>query len=291
MKIANFIGSLYSLALKKTLAIPFTFLWWIGSALASISVPVRQHKSPNNLRTQLWKDFLTDKLRESISTTEFGGSMIRFSNRGSQEFWRFKTLEIKEPDTVWWLRRNALQFPTATLLDIGANVGIYTIAWLSISQGRANSFEPLPGNVEALVRNLVTNGMQDRSEVIQVAVANIQGLTEIRTPSLVPGEGFASVSNLGVRANPAEYCWKVPSCRLDDIDLPHGPLIVKIDVEGHELEVIEGMKGLLRSGRVLGVLFEKNARQDRILGLLRDAGLSLAKDAPSGGNLIVEKAS
>lgn len=280
---------LYSKLSYLASVVPFRLLWLMGRALELTTFSSRQRHAVDNFRTQIWKDFLQRNLSQSTSKVIFAGRKITFANSGSQDFWRFKTLELKERDTVWWIKECSIKYPKATFFDVGSNVGIYSLAWLTASEGRACCFEPLPSNVNTLLRNLELNKFEERAIVFQVAISKGQGFMELQTPSLGSGEGFARISDDELKRPEAHFSWMVPTYRLDSMDLQGEQLIVKIDVEGHELEVVEGMSGLLESGRIVAILLEKNPRQDKVLALLQNFGFAQVEQAPTGGNIVLAR--
>jgi FkbM family methyltransferase len=131
--------------------------------------------------------------------------------------------------------------PGMTFYDVGANMGFFSlIAWRRVGpHGRVRSFEPLPESARTLRHNVALNRAEN-VEVVEAAVGARPGraqlavtaesvqahLAEIETDT--PTLGFVEV---GVTSVDAEVAAGRPS-----------PDIVKIDVEGAELAVLEGMR-------------------------------------------------
>lgn len=127
--------------------------------------------------------------------------------------------------------------------DVGANVGFFTLIGARAvgPEGRVYALEPLPENVRALVRNISANGIE-HVHVVQAAVA-----AEPRTGTLLVGS--AQNSRLG---QPGERTDRgtltVRTVSLDALVRDHGfpaPTLVKIDAEGAERAVLQGMAWLL----------------------------------------------
>lgn len=129
-------------------------------------------------------------------------------------------------------------------LDIGANIGVYTvIAGRLATIDRVIAFEPDPRNVRQLGANLLINSMVGSVEIVEKAVSNRTGP--------VPFDFFPddSTGQSRIEAGGAEST--VDAVRLDDLIEQNGATIfVKIDVEGHEPQVLEGMAKLLGSNRI-----------------------------------------
>jgi FkbM family methyltransferase len=134
--------------------------------------------------------------------------------------------------------------PGATVVDVGANIGYNAIhaARLAGPRGRVFAIEPTPDNLEVLRRNLAAASL---ANVVVAPVA--AGRTAGRRKLFVRGARSA------VNSLFAESCYatvtdvlEVPVVSLDE--LVEGTAdVVKIDVEGAELDVLEGMPRLLNA--------------------------------------------
>jgi FkbM family methyltransferase len=144
--------------------------------------------------------------------------------------------------------------PGAVVFDIGANVGAYTLVFASWvgSQGRVYAFEPAPEAGAGLRTHVHLNQLHDRVEVSDVAMSSGVG----RAPFGLHPSGGASSLQIG----------NVDRVRVIDVPvetLDHfcdarqlRPDVIKIDVEGAELDVLRGGRGTLaRPGVVVFVEF------------------------------------
>ncbi|HEY2584246.1 MAG TPA: FkbM family methyltransferase [Tepidisphaeraceae bacterium] len=134
--------------------------------------------------------------------------------------------------------------------DIGANVGFFTTLAGRIvgPAGRVYGFEPFPGSAAAARANASRNGF-DHVEIIDAAVSNFEGeaafdvsktITVFRL--LKPGESGGG-DGKSIRVPVITIDAEVARGRLQPPDM------VMIDVEGAELEVLEGMRQTLRARR------------------------------------------
>ncbi|MCH9019166.1 MAG: FkbM family methyltransferase [Proteobacteria bacterium] len=147
--------------------------------------------------------------------------------------------------------------PGMTVFDIGANIGYYVLMELGLLQGRGRviAIEPSPGNVRLLRRNLALNGHDD-IEIIEGAVSDsedvrafhLSGQSNLGTFHPV-GSGAAHLS--GDRID-------VKTCTVPALAAEYGaPDLIRMDVEGHEVEVIGGMTDAIRAGELAPmILFE-----------------------------------
>lgn len=132
--------------------------------------------------------------------------------------------------------------PGAVFYDVGANVGFLTViaARLVGPTGTVYAFEPVPENAAVIRRNASANGFQN-IQVIEVALANHGGTGELALAAYSGGAVLAEV------AKPPDWVGmlRVKLSSIDDLvelDGLQPPSFVKIDVEGAELGVLEGME-------------------------------------------------
>jgi FkbM family methyltransferase len=147
-----------------------------------------------------------------------------------------------EPHLQRIIRKHVL--PGMVVLDIGANVGFFTLMFsraVGIS-GTVFAFEPIPLTFAALTQNLALNGI-DNVEAINVAASDHDGELEFRIP--IGGASMASyrwhkdainVNRVVVKSVLIDAFKELSGKRID---------FVKIDVEGAEGDVIYGMRGIL----------------------------------------------
>ena len=165
-------------------------------------------------------------------------------------------LRIPDDHVLYHLRRGSyerqeLNFfrsvlrPGDTVLDIGANFGLYAIlaARLVGREGRVLAFEPDPANLRYLRLNMLLN-RQPRIEVLPVALGDEEGETEFICVSQgaysalkvaeVPGDTSA------IRVRQATLDAIAASEQLNSVDF------IKMDVEGAELLVLQGGEDFFR---------------------------------------------
>lgn len=159
--------------------------------------------------------------------------------------------------------------PGATVLDVGAHVGYYTLlsSVLVGDAGRVHSFEPNPANAEFLRRHVRINRLSN-VRVEQAAVSAVAGTARF---DFGTGSGTGRLADAGAL--------EVRTVRLDDYCAEHGlaPSAMKIDVEGAEMHVLAG--GLATLARHRPVLFLSTHGPEAhagSMGLLRGLGYALS---------------
>lgn len=131
--------------------------------------------------------------------------------------------------------------PGSCVLDIGANIGLFTIpAALRVgSAGRVIAVEPLPQNHLSLYAGITHNNLSNVS-VLPIAASDRPGLID----ALCAPDSSNGI--VGVRPVYPRNGLTVPIHRLDDLLATVEQLdVVKIDIEGHEPVAWRGMRGLL----------------------------------------------
>lgn len=152
-------------------------------------------------------------------------------------------------------------------VDVGANLGFFSLRIaqrLKEAGGRVLAFEPQPAMMEMMRRTLHLNGLSEAVELHPFALSDRNGTTVFEVP--VSHRGGAHIPSAltrrwqSKREEPTES--REIELRTFDSVVPADFAcdLVKIDVEGHELEVLRGMRGVLERSPRAGVLFEKMVR-------------------------------
>ena len=138
--------------------------------------------------------------------------------------------------------------PDAMIYDIGANVGVYSLALTADSPGRRLlAFEPAPRIRAQLQANVDCNGLGDRIDVLDCGVGDEDGTRPFYLSTYPELSGFDRESASRWEASLAETI-TVPARRVDTIAERHPtPDAIKIDVEGASPGVLRGATETLRS--------------------------------------------
>lgn len=128
------------------------------------------------------------------------------------------------------------------VLDVGAHIGVFTLAFAHKvgARGRVFSFEPQPVLFDLLIRNLSRNDLADRVDAQNCALGSANGYVHLPSIDYSREGNFGAVSPESHIGHPIED-GGIRLQKIDDLSLPACRLI-KIDVEGMELEVIEGAR-------------------------------------------------
>lgn len=140
-------------------------------------------------------------------------------------------------------------------VDVGANVGTYTVLASGHVGARSISFEPVPVTFDALVDNIRINNLDDLVSAQNMGVAAEAGeivfTSSQDTVNHAVSEGDMSLATVNV-----------PVAPLDEL-LTSSPACIKIDVEGFEANVIAGAQKTLGQAGVRAVVLELNGSGSR----------------------------
>lgn len=182
---------------------------------------------------------------------------IRFPERklGSRFWvaqWRFEYLMgWIEPETIPWVKKYLK--PGMTVVDIGAHIGYYTALFSRLTgpNGRVLAFEASPENYPVLAHNI--QALHTGNITSHQLAVNDQNITlELY---ISPGH-----SNHSIIAERTEAAKSVPvqAVRLDDFITSGKINFVKMDVEGAEPRVLNGMRRLIGESEDLIMIVEYN---------------------------------
>jgi len=180
--------------------------------------------------------------------------------------------------------------PGMTAVDVGANFGYFTLlAGTTVGpQGLVYSFEADPRNFEILRQNVSVNWLNDRVRTHHCAV-----LDSRRQIEFYKDEKFLGCSSLFV-AYPDHPNFERVSIEARPLDeMVPGPVdFVKIDAEGSEPFILEGMRGVIGRSPHLKIVMEfnvaslKTASVDPVNFIGRIEELGLTPSMVSGGGAL-----
>jgi FkbM family methyltransferase len=144
--------------------------------------------------------------------------------------------------------------PDDRFVDVGANMGSYTVLARGVCRACTVSYEPVPVTFGRLQDNLQLNAaLDERSRLVNAAVGSAPG-------TLRMSEGQDAMNHV---ARPEETAaLEVPVVTLDE-DLFATPLLLKVDVEGFETEVFRGARRHLANPALRAIIVELNGLGQR----------------------------
>jgi FkbM family methyltransferase len=136
-------------------------------------------------------------------------------------------------------------------VDVGANIGAYTVLACGAKGARGLCFEPVPMTYQRLNDNLRLNNLTERVVAMNIGVADIDGDLAFSTD--------ADTTNRIVSDRQYDGdIVKVPVRTLDSVVADASPAVIKIDVEGYEYPVVVGARKTLANPSLHSVIMELN---------------------------------
>lgn len=183
---------------------------------------------------------------------------FKFSSCGL-DFWQVLATghySTELPETLLMLR---LLPAIETFVDVGANIGFYSLLIAAQSAGRVPvvSYEPCEENFKTLLHTIRLNGLQDQIKAERKAVGNLTGEADLYLSASGSG-GHSLLSRApSTKIQNREH---VPVLPLDQTRLDHRienkKTLIKIDVEGFEQAVFEGAGAWMACAQPPIFLFE-----------------------------------
>ena len=158
-------------------------------------------------------------------------------------------------------------------VDVGANVGSYTILACAVVGSRVYCVEPVPSTFDKLLCNIRINGVEDCVVASNIALGNMKDEIHLSSDencaNHVLAEGERSNQSVAVKVS-----------TLDE-ELTQVPFMIKIDVEGYEYPALQGAQNLLKVDDLCSVIMELNGSGERygfdereIISMMLDLGFN-----------------
>jgi len=236
------------------------------------------------LKTRLNRPRLTDLgLAFPVAIRPLTHASIRWANKRQEpEITRLFTQIIKalDPKDI-----------EGQFFDVGANHGHY--AWIAQTQCpdmKVTAFEPDPENLE-LLKMTVDHSKLEQVRVVETALSDGEGMVSFHQDQLTSATGMIQDGEtpwiekyLGQKSRVIE----VKRTMLDSYCTPDPiPALIKIDVEGHEAEVLRGSSQCLQDHKPILILESFPPKQEQVVNFLTDHGyeiLDAERKKPLGGH-------
>ncbi|WHZ21603.1 MAG: hypothetical protein OJF47_000715 [Nitrospira sp.] len=171
-------------------------------------------------------------------------------------------------------------------IDVGANVGSYSILACSAIGARGYAFEPIPSTYSRLINNIHLNHLENRTKCLNIGIGREEGSLAFSDSmgacnhALAPGERCVGTTVVNVST-------------LDTVLKDESPDLMKIDVEGYETPVLQGAEATLKKQTLHSVIMELNGNGLRygfdelfIIEMMFDYGFRTFSYDPIGRTLI-----
>jgi FkbM family methyltransferase len=140
-------------------------------------------------------------------------------------------------------------------VDIGANVGHFTLLASGASKAKTIAIEPIPNTYKKLLKNVVLNKLEDKVTCLNIGLGEEKGELKFT-------KGF-DVMNRVALENENVPTISIPIQKLDEVLKDKEPTFLKIDVEGFEYFVLKGATETLQKESLKYILLEFNNSGDK----------------------------
>ena len=144
--------------------------------------------------------------------------------------------------------------PTDLFVDIGANVGAYTILASGEIKSETIAIEPIPSTFNNLIDNIVVNKMEQRVKAHNIGLGSAEGVLRFT-------KAFDTINHVATEDEVDTVDVHVST--LDALLGAACPLLVKIDLEGFETEVLRGAGNVLSNPNLKAIIIELNGSGER----------------------------
>lgn len=212
------------------------------------------------------------------------GFESRYVCSNKHEAQRAASLWLKEEGTMRWIDGEVRAGDI--FMDIGANIGVYTIAAAHRvgPSGKIYAFEPHKLNAVTLMQNVQLSKLADRVEIFSFPLSESATVLRFNYASLASASSGSQFGHTRMAGNEKEFTpvasEVMASVSVDELierGIIQTPCLVKIDVDGNELPILRGMKSLLcGKDRPRAVQVEVNVGEgDPIAAFLTECGYKL----------------
>jgi FkbM family methyltransferase len=199
------------------------------------------------------------RLTKTISSV----NNLKFEVTSDLEKYRVESLLTKEAETIAWIDKWTNEEKThAIFYDIGANIGIYSLYAASKNPNvEVYAFEPVSCNYVALLRNISINpGISINA--YKIALSDKNSLTNLYLSDDRPGNSGAQIDSatneygevFHPRMTEKVLCFSLDF--LTDVTKLPQPSYIKIDVDGREENILNGMSKILKDSNLKSFLVE-----------------------------------
>ena len=192
---------------------------------------------------------------------KYKGQRIVFNTPNDVTVIRVRTILTKEPDTIQWLEGMA---QNAVLLDVGANVGMYSLFAAVMRQATVYAFEPESQNYALLNANIEVNQLSGQVLAYPLALSDGARLDRLYLQGFTPGgscNSFGEEVGFDLKPRGAGFIQGAYSVSIDQLvedgSMPV-PDYIKLDVDGFEHKVLRGASKTLANPKVREIIVELN---------------------------------
>lgn len=229
---------------------------------------------------------------------ESGDALFEVAGRDHIEF-RLLYFKENSPEIIALLQQLAGE-EVETFWDVGANIGTISLPMAArFPDLHVFAFEPSPPVLARLINNVSLNErLSERISVIGEALSDSTGLVSFFTSNEEFNSGVGGLGTSQNRNIAPVKLWSFTGDELIRDGHVPAPQLIKIDVEGFELEVLSGLRDTLTKCQRMAIVFEheiyrleeRGQPRDTVVGILRELGFEILVAEAGGRRRALEPA-
>lgn len=215
-----------------------------------------------------------------VKEIDCNGTRLLFDANKELHLWRAQVFTQKEPDTIEWI--NSFNSEDV-FLDVGANVGVFSLYAAAHRRCDVFAFEPESQNFACLNKNIFLNSLSRKIHPFNVGLDESTSVSEIYLEKFQSGGANHSVGaaiNVKGEQYSATYSQTVLAYSFDtfreqfNLPIPHH---IKIDVDGNEGKVLRGMRETIHTHQVRSICIELRESDVSSIEFIRGAGFEVLR--------------
>jgi len=285
--------------IRSILYLPLRVVVLIGN-LYSQFLKILDRRNHDTFWQEIMQKSIDKNIGKNIKISSDSNKEIKFYCPSKIASFRVKTFFTKEPETIEWMNVHGSE--KNCLYDIGANMGIYSIYYAKKFKSDVYAFEPSFRNLDLLARNIKLNLLEKQIFLIPNPVSKkflVSEFFQIQAIAGLAGATFAdeNIKNSLIKTINQDQkkkdmiSYKTLGLSIDnliELNLIKPPNLIKIDVDGNELDVINGCKKTIQNVKKVSILIEtREETHNYVETMLKNLGLK--KINQFRANLIWEK--
>ena len=152
----------------------------------------------------------------------------------------------------------------SSFIDVGSNIGNHSLYLFNECHASSSyNFEPIKDTFEILIKNISLNKLSNKAHLYNVALGSQNGKASL---------SYYDPRNIGMAQIINDNNGNFQVIALDNLDIQDNIKFVKIDVEGFELNVIQGMKETIKKYRPYIMIEIRHTLFDEINSILKKIG-------------------
>ena len=230
----------------------------------------------------------------TVKTIKYRDKKIKFLTTSKMTIARAHLFGIKEKEVYEFIDRYLGE--NDTFVDIGANVGVFSIFSCIFKKAKCIAFEPEFSNLYLFKQNIILNNLITKIDVYPCSVSDHNSLNFLHLSSLESGEALHSISkkNIEYTDEKGKVVMRTGTYNISlDEFFYHNkanPVMLKIDTDGKELEILNGAVETLKKLKYIALEIPLEIdKKNKCLEILDKNNFKELKDLQKDRNLFFAK--